>query len=281
MSSPTADPAVNDAQGPDDAAPPEPPTLEPAGPTMLLAPPDPPEERQEPQDVLTLPSDQDTPPDLTDDETVPPGPVPATRAPLSWLAVAALVTGVLPVIPIGIGLGISGVVTTRQGRRRGRNLAVIGLLATIVWIAIGGTLGAVAELTHGFHKPVKIKYTYVQAAVFDLRQGDCLNDVPSASAPSLTSCNSPHDAEVFATFALSGAAWPGAARTEQEAQTGCSAQLSGYLNPQLAISLTQDYVYPGQVAWQAGTRTVVCEVRATTGQLDQSIGSASATHVSS
>jgi Septum formation len=214
------------------------------------------------------------------DDAVPPGPVPATRAPLSWLAVAALVTGVLPVIPLGIGLGIGGVVTTRRGRRRGRNLAVIGLLATIVWIAIGGTLGTVAELTHGFHKPVKIKYTYVQAAVFDLRQGDCLNDVPSASAPSLISCNSPHDAEVFATFALSGASWPGAATLQKEAQTGCSAQLSGYLNPQLAISLTQDYVYPGQVAWQAGTRTVVCEVRATTGQLDQSVGSASVTHTS-
>ena len=257
-------------------------TLALAGPTMPLAqpvPPDESEERQEPQDVLTLPSDQDTPPDLTDDETVPPGLVPATRAPLSWLAVAALVTGVLPVIPIGIGLGIGGVVSTRRGRRRGRNLAVIGLLATIVWIAIGGTLGTVAELTHGFHKPVKINYTYVQAAVFDLRQGDCINDVPSASAPSI-SCNSPHDAEVFATFALSGASWPGAATLQQEAQTGCSAQLSGYLNPQLAISLTQDYVYPGQVAWQAGTRTVVCEVRATTGQLDQSVGSASATHTS-
>ena len=67
---------------------------------------------------------------------------------------------------------------------------------------------------------------------------------------------------------------------QQQAQTGCSAQLASYLNPQLAISLTQDYIYPGQVAWQAGTRTVVCEVRAATGQLDQSVGSASATHAS-
>jgi hypothetical protein len=191
-----------------------------------------------------------------------------------------LVTGVIPVIPVGLGLSVVGLVTTRRGRRRGRELAVIGLLATIVWIAVGGTLGTVAELTHGFHKPVKIKYNYVQAAVFDLRQGDCLNNVPSASSPSLTSCNSPHDAEVFATFALSGASWPGAAAVQQEAQTGCSAQLSSYLNPQLAISLTQDYVYPGQVAWQGGTRTVVCEVRATTGQLDQSVKSASATHAS-
>jgi hypothetical protein len=270
MSSPTADSAVQHAQIPADPAPPEPPTLVPAGPTMPPAHPDPPAKSQ---DVLTLPPEPGTPPDLTADDTAPPGPVPAAKAPLSRLAVAALVTGVLPVIPIGIGLGIIGLVTTRRGRRRGRDLAVIGLLATIVWTAIGGTLGTVAELTHGFHKPVKVKYTYVQATVFSLRQGDCLNNVPSASSPSLASCNSPHDAEVFATFSLSGASWPGAAVLQQEAQTGCSAQLASYLNPQLAISLTQDYIYPGQAAWQAGTRTVVCEVRATTGQLDQSVGS--------
>jgi hypothetical protein len=188
-----------------------------------------------------------------------------------------LVAGVLPLIPIGIALGIIGLVTTRRDQRRGRNLAVIGLLATIVWVAIGGTLGTVAALTHGFHKPVKVKYTYVQAAVFSLRKGDCLDNVPSASSPSLTSCNSPHDAEVFAAFPLPGASWPGAAVLQQEAQAGCSSRLASYLNPQLAVSLTQDYVYPGQAAWQVGTRTVVCEVRATTGQLDQSVGSASAT----
>jgi hypothetical protein len=197
-------------------------------------------------------------------------------APLSWPAVAALVTGVLPVIPLGVGLGIAGLVSTRHGRRRGRNLAVVGLLSTIVWVAIGGTIGTVAVLTHGFHRPVKIKYTYAQAAVFGLRQGDCLNNVPSASSPSLTSCASAHDAEVFATFTLPGTSWPGAPVLRQEATAGCSSRLASYLNPQLAISLTQDYVYPGQVAWQSGTRTVVCEVHATTGQLDQSVGSASA-----
>jgi hypothetical protein len=285
MSSPTADPTARDAQPPADAAPSEPAIpLAPVGPMIPLAHSATPQEPDvlplpvEEQDVLTLPVEEDPPPDLTADDAPPPGR--ATKAPLSWLSVAALVTGVLPVIPAGIGLGIAGVVTTRQGRRRGRNLAVIGLLATIVWVAIGGTLGTVAVLTHGFHKPVKIKYTYVQAAVFNLRQGDCINNVPSASSPSLTSCNSPHDAEVFATFPLSGKSWPGEATMQQAAEAGCSARLASYLNPQLAISLTQDYIYPGQAAWKGGTRTVVCEVHATTGQLDQSIGNASVTGAS-
>jgi hypothetical protein len=289
MSSPTADPAVGDVQVPADGAPSgEPPTLAPVGPMTPLAQST---SLEEPQDVRVLPPEQDAPPepeqdappDLGADDAPPadyPGSVPAARARLSWLAVGALATGVLPVIPVGVGLGIAGLVSTRRGRRRGRNLAVIGLLSTIVWVAVGGTVGTVAELTHGFHKPVKVKYTYTQAAVFGLRQGDCLVDVPSSSSPSLTSCNSPHDAEVFATFTLSGSTWPGTAALQQEAASGCSARLSSYLNPQLAISLTQDYVYPGQVAWQAGTRTVVCEVRATSGQLDQSVGNASVTGAS-
>ena len=48
------------------------------------------------------------------------------------------------------------------------------------------------------------------------------------------------------------------------------------MNPQLAISLTSTYVYPDSVAWQAGTRTVICEVRASSGQLTGSVRGASA-----
>ncbi len=48
------------------------------------------------------------------------------------------------------------------------------------------------------------------------------------------------------------------------------------MNPQLAISLTSTYVYPDSVAWQAGTRSVICEVRATSGQLTGSVRGATA-----
>ena len=48
------------------------------------------------------------------------------------------------------------------------------------------------------------------------------------------------------------------------------------MNPQLAISLTSTYVYPDSVAWQAGTRTVICEVRAANGELTGSVRGASA-----
>jgi hypothetical protein len=205
------------------------------------------------------------------EESAPADYTPAaTSPPVSKLAIAALAAGVLPLVPVALGLGIAGLVVTRAGRRRGRGLAIGGLLAAVVWIAIGVTVGTVASLTHGFHKPVKIEYNYSHAAVFGLRQGNCVL-TPNESVVSVVPCTSPHDAEVFATFTLPAGPWPGSAAVEQAANDGCGARLSGYLNPQLAISLSQDYVYPGQVAWQAGTRTVVCEVRAASGQLDQSV----------
>lgn len=198
------------------------------------------------------------------------------RPKLSGIAVAALVTGVLPVVPAGLGLGIAGLVVTRRRRRRGRGLALGGLLAATAWLAVGAALGTVAALTHGFHKPVKVEYGYGQsAALFGLRAGECITISPNGTSLTPVLCTTPHDAEVFATFALPGSAWPGTAAVAQEADAGCSSRLPGYLNPQLAISLSQDDVYPGQVAWQTGTRTVICEVRATTGQLDQSVRGAS------
>jgi hypothetical protein len=209
------------------------------------------------------------------EESAPADSTPATASPpVSKLAIAALAAGVLPLVPVAAGLGIAGLVVTRAGRRRGRGLAIGGLLAATVWIAVGVTLGTVASLTHGFHKPVKIEYNYSHAAVFGLRQGNCVL-TPNESVASVVPCTSPHDAEVFATFTLPAGPWPGSAAVERAANDGCGTRLSGYLNPQLAISLSQDYVYPGQVAWQAGTRTVVCEVRAASGQLDQSVRGAS------
>jgi hypothetical protein len=138
---------------------------------------------------------------------------------------------------------------------------------------VGGAIAIVGSLTHGFKKPVKV--TYKTSAVFSLKTGDCF-DAQGAQSYSLASCDAPHQAEVFATFTLAGTTWPGAAAIQSEASGGCASRLTGYVNPQLAISLTSTYVYPDSVAWQAGTRTVICEVRASSGQLTGSVRGASA-----
>src|SRR5215469_16860265 len=149
-----------------------------------------------------------------------------------------------------------------------RGLVFAGLLTVAALGIVGGAIGIVAALTHGFHKPATV--TYRESAVFKLHAGDCVNTA-SGELVSVLPCTVPHQAEVFATFSLPASAWPGTAAVRAAAGSGCSARLSGYLNPQLSLSLAQSYVVPDQVAWTGGTRTVICEVRATSGQLTESV----------
>jgi len=151
-------------------------------------------------------------------------------------------------------------------------MAIAALFASATWVIMGSAVGTVAALTHGFKKPVTLKYH--ESAVFKLRVGDCVS-TRNGQLVTVLPCTAPHEAEVFATFTLPASAWPGTAALRRDASSGCASRLTGYINPQLAISLAQSYVYPNKVAWTAGTRTVVCEVRAASGQLTGSVRGAS------
>jgi Septum formation len=157
-------------------------------------------------------------------------------------------------------------------RRWPRLLLALGFVLLAAAI-VGGAIAIVGSVTHGFKKPVKV--TYTKSPVFSLKSGDCID--PQGQSYALIPCDSPHQAEVFATFNLTGTAWPGSTAVAAAASSGCTSRLTGYLNPQLAVSLASTYVYPDATAWQAGTRTVICEVRAASGQLTGSIRGASTT----
>jgi Septum formation len=150
-----------------------------------------------------------------------------------------------------------------------RPLAVLGIIAGVIAM-VGVAVGVLAVVTHGFRPKTVI--TYRPAAAFGLRPGQCVNSGPNALDVTVLSCARPHDGEVFATFSLPATAWPGAAAVQADASDGCASRFGSYLNPDLAtIDLTQEFVYPNQAAWQAGERTVVCEVRATSGRLTGSV----------
>jgi hypothetical protein len=148
-------------------------------------------------------------------------------------------------------------------------LAVAGIILGVIAL-VGVAVGVLAVITHGFRPKTVI--TYRPAAVFGLRPGECVNSAGNGLNVTILSCATQHDAEVFATFSLPAGAWPGASAVQQDAGNGCVNRFGSYLNPQLATAaLTQEYVYPNQAAWQAGERTVVCEVRAVSGQLTGSV----------
>jgi uncharacterized protein YjbI with pentapeptide repeats len=148
-------------------------------------------------------------------------------------------------------------------------LAVAGIILGVIAL-VGVAVGVLAVVTHGFRP--KTVVTYRPAAVFGLRPGQCIDSGANALTVTVLSCGGPHDAEVFATFSLPAAAWPGTSAVQLDASNGCVSRFDSYLNPQLATAdLTQEYIYPNRAAWQAGERTVVCEVRAVSGQLSGSV----------
>jgi hypothetical protein len=194
-------------------------------------------------------------------------PEPAAPEPVAVELVAAEPVAVEP------GPGESVAAEVPAGERRGvSRLVVAGVI--LVLVAVAAAAGVLVVATHGFRH--KTLVTYRPAAVFSLRAGDCLNSSQNGLSVTILSCATPHQAEVFATFSLSGSSWPGEAAVQQQAGSGCATRIAGYLNPQLLnAGLTQQYVYPDQEAWQAGVRTVVCEVSSASGPLSGSVRNSS------
>jgi len=205
--------------------------------------------------------DTDVTADLPDDLAGAPEPV---------LETAPAGPGTVPPEMMPPGLVVPpGLEVVPPEPRRHRRWVTAGLIALIIVVLVAAGAGVAALLTHGFHSKTTVKYR--QAAIFSVRTGDCIDLTGSGSTVQVVACASPHDAEIFGTFQLSGA-WPGDSSARQQAAAGCESKLSGYINPQLATSgLTQSYVYPGHQAWTSGQRTVVCEVRSTSGQLTGSV----------
>jgi hypothetical protein len=196
----------------------------------------------------------------------PAAPEPAATEPAATEPLAPEAAVPEPARP-GPGENVAAEVTA--GKRRGvSGLMVAGLVAVLV--AVAAAAGVLVVATHGFrHKTV---VTYRPAAVFGLRAGECLNSSQNGLSVTILSCATPHEAEVFATFSLTGSSWPGEAAVQQQASSGCADRIAGYLNPQLLnAGLTQQYVYPDHDAWQAGVRTVVCEVSSASGPLSGSV----------
>jgi len=206
----------------------------------------------------------------------PPGPA-AAPAPAEGRASpvgpgSVTVPAARPAEPSGAGDYSSAGDSSRAGpggpprRRRSRAALLIGGSAVVCLIGLGA-LAAVLLHWRAHASPAALP------SVFGLRVGECVNAGPGGVAsPTVVPCGQPHDAEIYARFGLAGPGWPGTAAIGALARRGCTARLSGYLNPQLATAvLAESYVFPDQGAWNAGERTVICEIRSSAGKLTGSV----------
>lgn len=195
---------------------------------------------------------------------------PTSRRPTDGVAVAALISGIVPAIPATLALGPLALIRVGRSGARGRALAITGMALAGLWTVAAAVVAAAIITRPPAPKPVPLP------RVFSLRPGQCVDSGSNGiSGLRVLSCSQAHDAEVFATFRVAGSHYPGTTALQQQARQGCASRLSGYLNPQLsAASLAQSFVYPDAGAWSAGERTVVCTVRSTSGPLVGSVRSA-------
>jgi hypothetical protein len=191
------------------------------------------------------------------------------RPPLSKLAVVAMISGLLALLPLALGFGIAALAVIRRTGRRGAGMALTGIYAAWIWVLVGAAAAALIYYTHGFSPRVQVRYK--PSAAYSLQPGDCLNRLNDGSF-SIVSCSTSHDAEVYGRFALSGAAYPGDSMIQANVTSGCAGLLTSYVNPQYTdIGFSQEYVYPDQKAWAAGERTVICEASFDSGAITGSI----------
>ena len=149
----------------------------------------------------------------------PATPVPAARRRTDGVAVAALISGLVPAIPVTLVLGPLALIRIGRSGARGRTLAVTGMVLAGLWI-VAAAIVAAAIITRPAPRPVTLPH------VFSLRAGQCLDSGASGvSGVHVVSCGRPHDAEVFATFRVAGHRYPGAAALQQSAREGCGSRL--------------------------------------------------------
>jgi hypothetical protein len=201
-----------------------------------------------------------------------PGGAEGGRAPAADPGIAEQAPAVAVAVPVLAHPETIEVEAPAPSTEQSRGMSLLAVAAAVFGvIALAGVaVGILAVATHGFRAKSVVQYR--PAAVFSLRPGNCINSAPNGLGVTVLSCATPHDAEVFAAFPLTASSWPGTAAVRRQASNGCVSRLAGYLNPQYAnAGFAQEYFYPDRAAWQAGVRTVVCEIRASTGPLTGSV----------
>lgn len=188
--------------------------------------------------------------------------------PLEPMALASLLTS--PISPLGLGLGVGALRKIRRSARRGRSLAIAGVLLSSVFLAgslltlatfaLDGTFSRMSEEPVAGDIPASRSISPVHLAV-----GNCVATLPvTAQVGEVTvgPCAEDHQLQVIDRLALSGSAYPGTEELFEEAQEACAHAFSDLGAP---ADFTPWYVVPSEENWAAEARHIICFARSTAG----------------
>ncbi len=197
----------------------------------------------------------------------PPG---ATSSGLDGFAVAALVTGLIPCAGIlGIVFGAVALGRIRKSAKKGRGMAIAGIVLGALWLLAGG-IGTALSLAGEADRADDGSVTRRGSVKVDaLRTGDCPTSLPDGVIRTidLAPCSQPHRAEVYGTFTLTGSRFPGEEETTRLANSGCLERLITFVGKPREASFEIYYLTPTSATWAVGDRTVHCLLTTANGAL--------------
>ncbi|MEU9373917.1 DUF4190 domain-containing protein [Streptomyces sp. NPDC048255] len=211
----------------------------------------------------------------------PPSPPPAWGLPpgygrppaLNGFALASLLVGLLCLPPLGIVFGIVALVQIAKKRERGKALAVVGLVVSVVMTGVLVlTVDRVATVVRdrfdsaGAFEDVDGELTDME----DLRTGDCFN-VPGGDLmhdrPLMytVDCAQEHHAEVSSSGPFDPAGLPGSQEAERDAEAACWKAQDAYAMDTWALpAYAEMYFYaPSRESWRRGDRQLLCVIGTT------------------
>jgi hypothetical protein len=197
-------------------------------------------------------------------------------------AVASLILGLLGITVIGAIAGaVLGILALGQIRRtgqRGRGLAIAGLALSALWLVL---LGAyfVMNSGKGQSPPASTGHSSsptpgpsstashgpLSTNVFALKPGQCFQNPPASQTVlgvtyvTVVPCTTPHNAQAFVQFTATGASYPGVDALKRQADTGCHARITKYVQKsKIKDSMSLHYLYPLESSWTSGHKSITC-----------------------
>lgn len=165
---------------------------------------------------------------------------------------------------LAIVFGIMALAQIRRRGERGRGLAIAALGIAGAWILLLAVLIVVGATTKSQIQPPSASGPGTSRNVFSLHVGDCFQNPPgnhigSLASVAVTSCTTPHNAQVFAQFKATDKRYPGATALIREADRGCSQRVAGGLDQaKLTKAIALHFIYPLASSWSSGQRVISC-----------------------
>jgi Domain of unknown function (DUF4190)/Septum formation len=176
----------------------------------------------------------------------------------SGFAIASLVFGIIGGILLSVIFGIVALRRIRTRNLKGRGLAIAGLVLSGLWTLLVAVLVIVGLATDAERDPSGRVREAGNESVFDLRVGDCVNDLEETTmevSVEVVPCSQAHDAEVISSFELPGSDYPGEDSIFRVADRRCSRELDAVAGAQGGEPF---YFYPTEQSWGTGDRQVNC-----------------------